>query len=292
MSFKSIFSGDKLKPEFIFSQKGNIWRMYFNNTGITAGETRDLYSKEAYLYSINYKDKKVHLKDFQLNEKWWFSIEGVTDRYIIISHFIKPDTPEPVGIFVLDIITGKEIWKNEELIFLFASNEFVYGYKQLFESKIFYKVKAETGDLMEEFREEVQIINILGEKSEYEEKQYEGYFYPELFIPGDENNLIKSYFPDDIKLLKLEGPVEYIQFNNYLIYNYHEMKGIDIRNIERQLLSNVLSIIDLGNNKKVFHETLNKETSSYVPDSFFVKDGYLFFIKEKKELTSINLNEK
>jgi hypothetical protein len=291
MGFKSIFSGNKLNPEFTFSQKGNIWRMYFNNSGITAGETRDLYSKQAYLYSINYKSKKVYLKEFQLTEKWWFSIEGITDNHIIISHFVKPDTPEPVGIHVLDILTGKEIWRNDELIFLFASNEFVFGYKQLFESKIFYKLNAGTGEIMEEFREDVQIINILGEKSDYEEKQYEDYSYPELFTPGDEENLIKNYFSDDIKSLKLEGPLEYLQFNNFLIFNYHEKTGIDLKNIEKQILSNVLKIIDLRKNKNIFNVTLNKETSSYVPDSFFVKDGYLFFIREKKELTSINLNK-
>jgi hypothetical protein len=63
-----------------------------------------------------------------------------------------------------------------------------------------------------------------------------------------------------------------------------------MKNIERQILSNVIRIKDTNSGKIILDETLNKITSSYVPDSFFIKDGYLFYVKEKKELTSINLN--
>ncbi|RPI17324.1 MAG: DUF4905 domain-containing protein [Ignavibacteriae bacterium] len=291
MVFKNLFSGNSIKPDFTFSQKGNIWRMYFNNSGITVGETRDLYTKEAFLYSLNYESKEVYLRDFPLDEKWWFSIEGVTNDYFIISRFLNPEMPEPIGIHVHDIKSGELIWKNDELILFFVTDEFVYGYKQLFESKIFYKMNTSTGGIIEEYREEVNIYDVLSEKSIHDEKQYEGYFYPEIYVQGDEEDVIKEYFPVDVNSLKLEGPVEYIHFNNYLIYNYHEKKGIDIRNIERQVLSNIINIIDLEKNKVVFKEALNKETSSYVPDSFFIKDGYLFFIREKKELTAVNLGK-
>lgn len=290
MAFKNLFSGNSLKPDLAFSQNGNIWRMYFNNTGFTVGETRDLFTKEAYLYSLNYENKEVYLRDFQLDEKWWFTIEGITDNYFIISIFANPENPEPAGIHFYDIKSGKLIWSNEDLIFLFAGNEFTYGYKQLFESRILYKLSSETGGILDEYREESRIYDVMAEKGVHDEKQYEGYIYPEIYLPGDEENIIKSYFPDEVKSLNLEGPVEYLQFNNYLVYNYHEKKGIDLKNIERQILSNILNITDLDKNKLVFKETLNRETSSYVPDSFFVKDNHLFFIREKKELTSINLN--
>jgi hypothetical protein len=290
MVFKNLFSGNSLKPDLTFSQTGNIWRMYFNNTWITVGETRDLYTREAYLYSLNFENKEVYLKDFQLDEKWWFSIEGVTDDFIIISRFINPENPDPKGIYFYDIRSGKFIWKNEELILLFAENEFTYGMKQLFESRIIYKLSSSTGGIIDEYREEAQMYDILAEKSVHDEKQYEGYLYPEIFTPGDEDDVIKTYLPEDVNSLKLEGPIEYIQYNNYLIYNYHEKKGIDLKNIERQILSNMINIIDLDKNKAVFRKALNKETSSYVPDSFFIKDNFLFFIREKKELTSINLN--
>lgn len=290
MAFKNLFSGNSLKPDLTFSQKGNIWRMYLNNTGIIVGETRDLFTKEAYLYSLDYVNKEVYFKNLQLDEKWWFLIEGVTDDYIVISRFINPENPEPVGIYFHDIKSGNLIWKNEELMLLFAANEFTYGYKQLFESRILYKLSSAKGEIIEEYREEAQMYDVLAEKSEHDEKQYEGYLYPEIYMQGDNEDVIKTYLPDDVNSIKIEGPIEYIQYNNYLIYNYHEKKGIDLKNIERQVLSNLLYIIDMGKNKMVYNEVLNKETSSYVPDSFFIKDSYLFFIREKKELTSINLN--
>jgi hypothetical protein len=286
--FKGLFTSG-IKHDFIFSQKGNIWRMYFNHIGIAVGETRDLNSKEAYLYSFDFKLKQIYFKNFQIDAKWWFSIEAVNDKFIYLNRFTNPEVPEPIGIYAHDIKTGAEIWKNKELIFYFADNEYVYGLKQLFESKILYKLNAKTGEIIAEFRTDEEIIDIIEIKNENDLKVYEGFLYPEIYNFA-ENDVV---FESEINLVekdKVEGPLEYIKFNNLLVYNIHIRQGIDMKNIERQILSNVIRIKDTNSGKIILDETLNKITSSYVPDSFFIKDGYLFYVKEKKELTSINLN--
>jgi hypothetical protein len=285
--FKSLFSSG-LKPVFTFSQKGNIWRMYFNHNGITVGETRDLNSKEAYLYSFNFKTKEIFFKNYQIEEKWWFSIEFVSDNFIYLNRFANPEVPEPIGIYAHDIKTGKEIWNNKDLIFYFSDNDFVFGLKQLFESKILYKLDANTGNVIEEYRTDEDIRKVIAQKNENDLKMYEGCLYPEVYNLADNDMVFETEIniPDKNKI---EGHLEFIRFNNYLVYNYHIKQGIDLKNIERQILSNILQIKD-ASGKIILNETLNKVTSSYVPDSFFIKDGHLFYVKEKKELTAINLD--
>ncbi len=286
--FKNL-SSSVLKPDFCFSQKGNIWRMYFNNTGITVGETRDLNSKEAYLYSFDFKTKEIYLKNFQIQEKWWFSIESVNDNYVYLSRFFNPEDPEPIGIYAHDIKTGSEVWENEDLIFYFCDNDFVFGLKRLFESKILYKLNANSGEIIEELRTDDEMIKVIEQKNENDLKMYDGYLYPEIYNLS-ENNLVFEADVDVGDKAKIEGPLEFIRFNDFLIYNYHIKQGIDLKNIERQILSNILYVKNKAAGKLIHTETLNKITSSYVPDSFFIKDGYLFYVKEKKELISINMN--
>jgi hypothetical protein len=286
--FKNLFSAC-IKPDFCFSQKGNIWRMYFNNTGITVGETRDLNSKEAYLYSFDFKTKEIFLKNYQIQEKWWFSIESVNDIYVYLGRFFNPEDPEPIGIYAHDIKTGSEVWSNKDLIFYFSDNDFVFGLKRLFESKILYKLNANSGEIIEELRTDEEMIKIIEQKKENDLKMYDGYLYPEIYNLS-ENDLVFEAEVDFADKAKIEGPLEFIRFNNFLIFNYHIKQAIDLKNIERQILSNILHVKDKAAGKLIHTETLNKITSSYVPDSFFMKDGYLFYVKEKKDLISINMN--
>ena len=91
MGIKDIFVKNKLKPYISFSQKGNIWRLYFSNEDIIFCETRDMGSKETLFASINYKTKQIYLSDFQLSEKWWISVEAVTDNTVYFNRFKTPE---------------------------------------------------------------------------------------------------------------------------------------------------------------------------------------------------------
>jgi len=112
-----------------FSQRGNIWRMFFTDNKLIAGETRDIINKLVSFFSLNYENRTVLIKNLQLNEKWWLSIANVNDSLIFLSSYRKPDMPEHLGITVLDIFSGVVRWQKNDLTFLFTDNEFAYTYK-------------------------------------------------------------------------------------------------------------------------------------------------------------------
>lgn len=289
MSFKKIFNKNELKPYFKFSQNGNIWRLFFNNTDFVAGETRDIRTKQAYLFTYDIINKKEYLKNYQFDEKWWFAIDALTDGALIVSNFQKPEMPEHKGFKVLDIKTGKVKWENDEFEFYFANNEHVFAVKQLFESRMIYKLDLNNGSTLSEYKgDEIDTIAIL--KSENNTKIYEGLINTEIFDISD--SFLRSKFPGVIKKLqqlKIEGEVEYIEFDKYLILNHHSVKGINLKDISSQLLTNTLEIHGSESNEAIFIDILNMETSSYVPDSFFIRNNFLFYIKEKTELICIKL---
>lgn len=290
MAIKSIFGKHKIKSYFRFRQNGNIWRLFFNNSGIVAGETRDIITKQAYIFTYDIINKKECLKNFQLEEKWWFAIDALTDKTIIVSAFQKPEMPEHRGFKVLDIKSGKTVWENEQYEFFFADNEHIFVIKQLFESRNILKLNMADGSLMEEYKgDDINTAILL--KNENDLKIYEGLINTEILDFSD--NIFTARFPgvvDNLKKLKLHGEVEYIDTDEYLILNHHCSKGINMKDINEALLTNTIEIYNGRTNEIEFTDILNNETSSYVPDSFFIRNGFLFYIKEKSELICIKLN--
>ncbi len=290
MSIKNIFSSNRLKPYYRFSQDGNIWRLFFNNSNIIAGETRDIKTKQAYIFSFDFVQKKQLVKNLQFKEKWWFAIDAVNDKYIFVSSFKNPEVPEHRGFEAIDIRSGNKIWDNDELEFFFADNEHVFAVKQLFESKIIYKLDTNDGSIIVEYKNEDELLSVIELKKVNGINTYRGLINTDIMDMDDV--ILKSRFNEIIEKLKasnLTGAVEYINSNDYLVLNYHSSSGVNLKNLNENLLTNKMEIYDKENNL-IFEDILNQETSSYVPDSFFVKEGYLFHIKEKSELICINLN--
>jgi len=291
MGIKDIFVKNKLKPYISFRQKGNIWRLYFSNEDIIFCETRDMDSKEVFFASIDYKTKQIYLSDFQLSEKWWISVEAVTDNTVYFNRFKTPELPEHMGIISADARTGKIKWENEDLTFLFAEANDVYAYKEQFEREIFYKLNADNGSIEETYEDEKIAESLLELKKFNEERIFTGFLYPVIFVKGNEiDPRIENYLTEKIKQVNYQGEIEYLDYGNLLIYNFHEDRGINPKDLTIHNLTNILEIFNFDANKIIHTETLNTDSVNYVPDSFFMKDGFLFYVKEKKELVSIDLS--
>jgi len=291
MGFKELFARNKLKPHLTYSQKGNINRLFLSGSNIVVCETRDMQVKEVYLFSLNYLTKEVYLRDYQLDEKWWISIENVNDDIIFLHTFKRPDMPEPLGIKAIDIKSGSLMWENKDLVFYFSTNDKVFAFKQLFEKRVFHRLNALTGEVEEEYRDSSFDLSLSLLKDEQERAQYRNYLNTDVFslqsaVKDDEVNEYLSFRFNKIVTL---GDVEFIRCGDILIYNFHISRGINLKNINETYYSNRLEIYDLNAKRITYQDTLNDKVLTYVPDSFFIKDDVLFYIREKKELMAINL---
>jgi uncharacterized protein DUF4905 len=285
LNLKKIIRGNKLTKFLKFSQEGNIWRMFFTDSSLLAGETRDLLNKKVFFFALNYEDREIFFKNFEFEEQWWISICSVNNDTIFLSSFRKPDMPEYLGIIAVDISNGNTRWKKDDLSFFFADRENVYAYKQLFETKKYFKLSTGNGEILNEITGN-DIEHIFLRRQKLENEKYADYLYPLIYKPEMENEE-SSVLASIASNSKLSGHIEYVDFANYLIYNFHENTSNE--GLEKQVLKNSLEIYDREKKQVVFSEVLNKEVLSYVPDSFFLKHSYLFYVREKKELTSINL---
>ena len=271
----SFFNNSVLKPKWKFVADGIVWRIHFSNSNFIVGEDRNIDKKKTTFFCINATNGAILWKNIVILDDWWVGIEKVTDDKIFFHGFGKPDMPEHKKVFMVDLGTGKLIWKNEDYTFYTGNNNFIYVFKDYFERRVYYKINSSNGEILEEITDLTDEIIMSTENENI----------ANLIYPSVLTDLENFTFQDEIKNItngeKIVGAIEYVLLDDKIIFNYHKQKD--------KLLENKLFIIK-KEGKKLFEEIILKESEYPAPDSFFVQNNLLYFIKNRNTLTALNLN--
>jgi hypothetical protein len=267
----------KLKKNYRFDNKRQIWRIIPTNNGKLIIEERETEKKLAYFHCLELESGKKILSNFQPEDKFWVGIETVQGNTIFFHKFAKPDMPKHRGIFAFDLKKKEFIWQNPELIFLFILEEKLYTYKEKFEGRSYCSINPVNGEIIEEIGDDYEKIKDLRSKSTLAEKN-KGYLFPEVFesdsLADDRvSELIKSLRNDFV----ISGKIEFIWKDNLLMLSFHEANS-------KGTLNNLFKAVDLSKGKYILEAVINKETSLFLTDSFFVKDDWLFLLFGKTRL--------
>lgn len=272
----------KLKKKYRFDNKRQIWRIIPTNSGKLIIEERESEQKQVYFHCIELTSGKKILQDFQLDDKFWVGIESVKDDYIYFHKFAKPDMPKHKGIFAFDIKTKKIFWENSNLTFQFMFRDKMYAYVEEFGGKKFFALNLQDGTVEDELGDNPQLINELRDQS-IADNNPAGYLFPEVF---SSDSLIENNTFDLISSLKtdfmISGKIEYLMKNELLMMSFHTVN-------EKGKLNNIFKAVDLSGRKYILEEVLNKDTSLFFTDSFFVKDDFLFLLFGKTRLEVYNI---
>ncbi len=272
----------KLKKKYRFDNKRQIWRIIPTNSGKLIIEERESEQKQVYFHCIELTSGKKILQDFQLDDKFWVGIESVKDDFIYFHKFAKPDMPKHKGIFAFDIKTKKIFWENSNLTFQFMFRDKMYAYVEEFGGKKFFALNLQDGTVEDELGDNPLLINELRDQS-IADNIPAGYLFPEVF---SSDSLIENNTFDLISSLKtdfmISGQIEYLLKNGLLMMSFHTVN-------EKGKLNNIFKAVDLSGRKYILEEVLNKDTSLFFTDSFFVKDDFLFLLFGKTRLEVYNI---
>ena len=267
----------KLKKIYRFDNKRQIWRIIPTKEGKLIIEEREPENKEVYFHCLSLDSGKKILNNFQLEDKFWVGVEAVQDDIIFFHKFAKPDMPKHRGIFAYELARKELIWQNPDLIFLFIFDKKLYAFREKFEGRNYYAVNTVNGEIIEDIGEDYQRINSLRNEAMINENKI-GNLFPETFEPG---LTVENPATGFIKSLRNEfvitGKVEYIIKNQLLMMSFHESNS-------RGTLTNLFKAVDLSTGKYILEEVINKESSLFLTDSFFVIDNLLFLLFGKTRL--------
>jgi hypothetical protein len=270
----------KLNLNYTFTNNRQIWRIVPGGEGKLVIEERDPVSKEVFFNCIEINAGKVIFKSLQFDEKFWIGIEDVYKEIIYFHKYNKPDMPWHSGIIAYDINKKKQIWHSEEYNFLFVYGNNLYGYKNRYEGRIYFKLNYQTGELISELGDDPHFI--AGLKELRDNEIYRGYKFPDVLnhpdnLPGEVFDNIKSN--DEIS-----GKIDYLEKDDLLLTSYHRI-------IKDGKLQNCFKTLDIRLKKIIFEQILNNNITSYIPDSFFLINDLIFLLKEKEKLIVYLIND-
>lgn len=267
----------KLKKNFRFDNKRQIWRIIPTDTRKLIIEEREPEKKQVYFHCLSIDSGKKILSDFQLDDNFWVGIETVQNEIIFFHKFAKPDMPKHKGIYAFDIKSKKIFWENPHLIYQFIYRDKLFAYVEKFEGRKYYSLAQNSGEIIEELGENYQLINTLREEAIKEENN-NSYLFPEAF---EDDSSTDKKVAEIIKSLRNEfvvsGKIEFIHQDNLLMVSFHEANS-------KGTLNNLFKAVDLSTGKYILEEVINKETGLFLTDSFFVKDDFLFLLFGKTRL--------
>ncbi len=286
MKLFSLFQSHQLSPEWIYTAHGSIWRLMFSTTGRIIGECRHHDKKLASFFCVDERTGIAQWEDLTLTEPWWLGIEAIQTNFLILHEFSKPDLPEHKRIRVIDVETGKLLWKNDDLTFWFAHRDTLYAYRDIFEKRVGYALALRTGEIQQSYEDNPEELGSI-RKIALEEQNTGEFIFPEIFQDG-------TLSPHHQKLLKKEtdgksiaGNIEFIQEQEYLLMNYYAPASRSTA--EAPLFENHFSVFETERENNVFSDVLSRDSKSPVPDTFFVKRPFSYFVKDQNMLTALRL---
>jgi len=192
--------------------------------------------------------------------------------------------PTHKGIIAFDINKQTILWQSSQYVFSFIYDDKLYCSQQRFESKAFFALDYLSGKILEDVSTNQSEINLLKEKSDNMFWE-ENYFFPEYFnrtSPVIEKH--QKYLQQILDDKVIKGEISFLMINDLLLFNYHEVS-------KTNKLNNQFNAVDLTRNKTLVNETLDKDLINLMPESFFVKDNFLFLIVDKTKLVVYQIKE-
>lgn len=282
--FSALFSRT-LTTAWSFSCGGTLWRLLLGEQGSIVGECRDQEKKETTFFCLNGETGSRSWTYSSAEERWWLGLEDVCRNRALIHGFESPDLPGHKRLLALDLDSGAEVWRNDEVTYWFSYQSRVYVYRTMFEKRIAEVLDLETGELLES-HDAIEDLAAVRELARQEDP-HASLEFPELLDPAGAPLKFRTLIEREIRNHRLVGQIEAVVKERFLVMNYHRVsKGSTPENFR---LENQLLIFDSGTGKKVYSDLLAQDAHAPVPDAFFVKDSSVYFIKDQKNLCMVRL---
>jgi len=281
----SSFFPRSLTTSWSFACQGTLWRLLLGERGTIVGECRDQEKKETQFFCLQGETGTLSWLHTRTEERWWIGLEAVCKNRVLIHGFETPDLPGHKRLIALDLDSGTEVWRNDEVTFWFAYQSRVYVYRTMFEKRVGQVLDLETGEVLET-HEGIEHLATLRELARQEDPQASIEF-PEMLEPSGATGKFRPLIEREIRNHRLVGAIEAVVRGAFLVMNYHRAaKG---SSPEAPRLENQFLIFDSETGKKVYSDILIQDARAPVPDTFFVKDSSVYFIRNQKELCMVRL---
>jgi hypothetical protein len=282
MPLRELFKRNNIRPAWQFRAKGVVWRLIPAPSGLFLGEDRSLDTKRATFFCVDHATGEVLWQDVATIEQWWLGVEAIHRDRILLHGFAQPDMPEHRGIIALDLFTGKQVWRRDDLKFLCAAGDAIFGSINMIDRRVVIELKARDGSEAAHHDE----LPIYAREARTEDLTVDECLFPSVLDEESEDlalprESVLRHCKSDLMI----GSVEYIEWDGLIAVSFHEKTNSE------GVLSLRLAIIDSGRDEVVYSEMLEPAVRGFVPDAFFVRSRFLFYVKERTLLIALRYED-
>ncbi len=279
--FNKLFSGNKTTIKWKFESQSYIWNLKISENGFFVSEGRDIENKITSFSCISYKDGNVLWQDISFDEKWWIGIESIYKNFIFFHEYETPNLPIKKKIIAVDLINGNVLWQNDSWKFLFIQNDFIYIEKCGFAVE-YFEVDIFTGNIIRSLGYDENVILSI----KVDEKKTQA-IIPQVFNIDYFKNEKKYFFMNKFLTNKnVHTQIEFFENKDFIVISFYEK--------ENDVYANKISIFNKNKiiNSLLFEDIVLSNANFFLLGAFFVLDDNIYYVKNKKELNSIDLNFK
>ncbi len=252
---------------------GIIWKVLPDEEGkLLVIESRDSTLRKTSWGVVALSDGAFLLKGVPAPKPWWIGLKAVISGKAIFQGYKESQSPEPKGVYAMDLRSGKISWQDEEKsVHSFGASGTVLLSLRQEEDEALYVMEVSTGKErksgeQEAFRnatppETMSVFPLL-----YTE---ENSHYPTLSVFLEEQGY------------KNTGPVEYLEYNAYIFISFYIQEGKKVIN---------LLMVLKEDGTIVLQERLTEGTDGVGMASFFICHQTLIYIKNKISLALVRLS--
>lgn len=264
-----------------------IWKILPTPGGILFGESRDPEGKTMSLFALRPGTGEKIFSGVQLDEPWWIALEMTVGEVAILHRFPKPDLPNAMGTVAVDTTNGAILWSNDQLRILCGVEELAIAQQgDSLDWSNLLLIDARSGIRLEEIGEDparVAGFQLACEGS----AQWSGW------INGDELNEGDARFAEingrlDVLGKERRGTIEFAEHGGYQIVACHRRSTRSATSMLSNLYDTELFVFD--GERTLYRETIMRDASGVGSEIFFILNGVLMFIRDRRTLVGINLN--
>lgn len=276
-----------MAPAWKITPGDMIWKLQPTPQGILIGESRDVDRKTMSLFAVRTSDGKPLFSGVGLHDPWWVALEMTVGEVAILHGFPRPDLPGALGATAVDCASGEILWRDDGIRVLCGAEEIALVRRgDSPERNRLALIDVRTGALLEEIGEDLERAAAFQAACEAS-SLWPGWISAE---PLDGNDPGAGQISELLarQLKEPRGAAEFARYGPYSVLGAHARS----RASASAMLGNMVDahLLILRDERIVFHEIVTPEAPAPEGDIFFIWNGMLIFIRERRTLVGINLN--
>lgn len=287
MQFFTFFRRKSLRPSWEFSTQGVLWRLHPAPGSKFVGEERDLASRTATFFCLDAETGVPLWRGEKFGDGWWTGLSGIFRGVLLLHGFATPDLPEEKKIIAVDLLSGRELWRNDEFTFLGVKDGIVIGSRRTQRGREIARMTLLDGSIEGVVGPEEGPF--LPREADDDERGGGDTRYPVTIEAAEGQSLpmrdlLRGARPD----LANEGPLEYLEHGAAVVFGHAVAEAS--AGSGTAAFASLLTVVEKATGRTLYRDTLERSLPFPARGSIMMRGRFLYYIRDRRTITAVAMH--